>query len=224
MNDLSPKRKEYMKLKSALLLLCGASLALSLVACDNTKKQVDTPSLADPSRTTKAFADSFDSKKTKWKSYEGDWKFEKGELLQASTKNDFPVILNETQSFSDVDVSVSFKPISGYIDASGGLIFRAEDEDNYYIVRANGLENNFRLYTFTDGLRHQLASATVTTPAHNKFHTIRIIAVGDHIQAYLNGKLEIDFHDKTFSKGYTGLWTKADSVTAFDNFKVLQFK
>jgi hypothetical protein len=125
-----------MKTTPTLLSLFVASIFLTLTACDQANKQVDTPSLADPSKTTEAFTDSFDNKNTKWKSYVGDWKFEKGELLQTSTKNDFPVILNESQSISDVDVSVDFKPISGYIDASGGLIFRAEDEDNYYIVRA----------------------------------------------------------------------------------------
>jgi len=213
-----------MKLKSAFLSLCASSIFLGLTACDQANKKIDAPSLADQSKTVEALSDAFDKQNTAWKSYTGDWQFNNGELRQASTEDDFPVILNEAQTFTDLDVSVNFKPVSGEVDASGGLIFRAQDEDNYYIVRANALENNFRLYTFTDGLRHQLASANVTPPSINKFHSMRIIAVGDHIQAYLNGKLEIDHHDKSFNKGYTGLWTKADSVTVFDNFKVLQFE
>ena len=91
---------------------------------------------------------------------------------------------------------------------------------NYYIVRANALEDNFRLYTFINGRRSQIASASVDLPALNKVHQMRVVAKGDHIQAYLNGKLQIDYHDKTFSNGYIGLWTKADSVTIFDNLTV----
>ena len=213
-----------MKHKFVLLSLGVVSLLFVLTACDQSDKKVEALDPIVKPKMVEAIIDHFDSadKNTHWKGYEGEWVFKQGELLQTSTKNDFPVILNESQAFSDLDVSVNFKPISGSIDASGGLIFRAEDEDNYYIVRANALENNFRLYTFTDGLRHQLASASVTPPAFNQFHTIRVIAVGDHIQAYLNGKLEIDFQDKTFRQGYTGVWTKADSVTAFDDFKVRQ--
>ena len=86
------------------------------------------------------------------------------------------------------------------------------------------MEDNFRLYTFTDGYRHQLASATVTPPALGKFHTMQVVAKGDHIQAYLDDKLALDFHDSTFKKGYTGLWTKADSVTIFDDFKIAELE
>jgi len=71
--------------------------------------------------------------------------------------------------FSDLDISVNFKPIAGDIDASGGIIFRAKDKGNYYIVRANALENNYRLYTFTNGQRQQIASVKVSSPALGKF-------------------------------------------------------
>jgi len=69
-------------------------------------------------------------------------------------------------------------------------------------------------------MRSQIASATVNPPSIGKYHTMRVVALGTHIQAYLDGKLYIDHQDKTFVKGYTGLWTKADSVTAFDNFMI----
>jgi len=122
--------------------------------------------------------------------------------------------------FSDLDISVNFKPIAGDIDASGGIIFRAKDKGNYYIVRANALENNYRLYTFTNGQRQQIASVKVSSPALGKFHKMRVVVKGDHIQAYLNGEFKLDCHDDSHKNGYTGLWTKADSVTAFDTFKV----
>ncbi len=195
---------------------------LSLFACNADTENV-TP-IVQENGAIKVISDNFETRNPAWKIYQGDWQFKNSELQQTSVNEDYPLVLREDKSFSDVDVSVSFKPISGDIDASGGLVFRAEDEDNYYIVRANSLENNFRLYTFVDGLRHQLSSATVTPPTLNQYHQIRVVAKGDHIQAYLDGKLELDYHDKTFTKGYVGLWTKEDSVTSFDAFKVLSIK
>jgi hypothetical protein len=166
-------------------------------------------------------SDDFKDQNPAWKVKVGDWVFEKGVLTQTSIKDVFPLILFEKQKFSTVDISVDFKPISGRIDASGGIVFRAVDKDNYFIVRANSLEDNYRLYTFKNGVRTQIASATVDAPAIGKFHSMRVVANGDHIQAYLDGKLFIDHHDSSFTSGYTGLWTKADAVTEFDNFKVM---
>ena len=210
------------KFAAICLILCLGSIS----ACQ--EKKVDQSKAQEKINAIKAsqgvllISDNFSQQSTHWKAYSGQWEFQKGVLTQTSEDNDFPVILNEDKPIADLDISVRFKPISGQIDASGGLIFRAEDEDNYYIVRANALEGNYRLYTFTDGYRHELASASVTPPTLGEFHTMRIVAKDDHIQAYLNGTLELDYHDGTFKKGYTGLWTKADSVTTFDDFIVKQ--
>lgn len=84
------------------------------------------------------------------------------------------------------------------------------------MIRANALEDNFRLYYY-DRSRHQLASARVTPPALGQWHTIRVVAVGDRIQGYLNGALLLDHRDGRYRAGRVGLWTKADSVTAFDD-------
>jgi hypothetical protein len=130
------------------------------------------------------------------------------------------VALLEDRQYADVDVSVKLKPISGKEDASGGIIFRAKDAKNYYVVRANALENNFRLYTMKDGSRNQLASAKVDEPKLGAWSTIRVVAKGPKIQAYLNGKLQIDHEDKTYTEGWVGLWTKADSVTEFDDLEL----
>jgi len=156
---------------------------------------------------------------SKWHSYVGEWSFKDGVIKQSSTKDYYPLALLEDKKFSDVDVSVEFKPISGKIDASGGVVFRAVDSKNYYIVRANALEDNFRLYTFKDGIRSQIASATVDEPKIGEFHNIRVEAKGNNIKAYLNGKLLIEHSDNSFKDGYVGLWTKADSITEFKNFK-----
>jgi hypothetical protein len=113
---------------------------------------------------------------------------------------------------------VQFKPMGGREDASGGIVFRFT-EAKYYVVRANALENNFRLYYYDRG-RHELASARVTAPALGQWHAIRLVAVGDHMQAWLDGARYLDHRDARFKVGRVGLWTKPDSVTAFDDLVI----
>src|SRR5215510_9418272 len=113
---------------------------------------------------------------------------------------------------------MKFKPISGREDASGGIVFRFA-EGRYYVVRANALEDNFRLYTYDRG-RRQIATARVKAPALGQWHTVRLIAVADRMQAWLDGTLYLDHRDARFKAGKVGLWTKADSITAFDDLVV----
>jgi hypothetical protein len=161
-----------------------------------------------------------------WKTVDGLWVVEemagapsgKRVLVQRALENAFNVIVAPGGPYTDVDVSVRFKPISGREDASGGIVFRFS-EGRYYVVRANALEDNVRLYSYDRG-RHQLASARVQPPALGQWHTLRVVAIGDHIQAYLNGILLLDRRDSRFHSGQVGLWTKADSVTAFTNFVI----
>lgn len=161
-----------------------------------------------------------------WRSVDGQWAVEemagapsgKVVLVQRAAKNPFNVIVAPGGPYHDVDVSVRFKPISGREDASGGIVFRFAG-GHYYVIRANALENNFRLYYYDRG-RRQLASAMVDPPALGQWHTIRVIAVGERIQGYLDGKLLLDHRDSRFRVGQIGLWTKADSVTAFDDLVV----
>ena len=160
----------------------------------------------------------------KWKFVAGQWgrRASDGRQVLAQTAETQPwaVAILEDQKFSDVDVSVRFRPISGKEDASGGIIFRAKDGRNYFLVRANALENNFRLYTLVNGKRSTIASARVTEPSLGAWHSIRVVASGPKIQAYLNGTLLLDHSDKTFTDGWLGLWTKADSVTEFADLEV----
>ena len=161
-----------------------------------------------------------------WHVVEGRWTVEevagapsgRRALVQRETKRSFDVIVAPAGPYADVDVSVRFKPMSGREDASGGIVFRFHDS-RYYVVRANALEDNVRLYYYDRG-RHQLASARVTPPALGQWHTIRVVAVGDRIQASLNDTLLLDHRDARFRSGRVGLWTKADSVTAFDDLVV----
>jgi len=161
-----------------------------------------------------------------WKTVEGKWMAEempgvpsgKKVLVQRAVENQFNVIVAPGGPYRDVDVSVRFMPISGREDASGGIVFRFS-EGRYYVVRANALENNFRLYYYDNG-RRQLATATVQPPALGQWHTLRVVAVADNIQAYLDGKLLLNHRDSRFQSGQVGLWTKSDSVTAFDDVVV----
>jgi hypothetical protein len=168
----------------------------------------------------------FDSKGIEgWTTIAGQWAVEEmagapsgtKALVQRATKNEFNVIVAPT-AYSDVDVTMKFKPISGREDASGGIVFRFAD-GKYYVVRANALENNFRLYYYDRG-RRQLASSTVKAPALGQWHTVRVVVVGDQMQAWLNGVRYLDHRDSRFKSGGVGLWTKADSITAFDDLVI----
>jgi len=161
-----------------------------------------------------------------WRSVNGLWAVEEMDgapsgrrvLVQRATENAFNIIIAPGGPYSDVDVSVRFKPMAGREDASGGIVFRFTD-GRYYVVRANALEDNFRLYYYDRG-RHEIASARVQPPAMGQWHTLQVVAVGDHIQASLNGTRLLDQHDSRFRAGQVGLWTKADSITAFDDLVV----
>ena len=161
-----------------------------------------------------------------WTTVNGQWAVEgmagapsgKKVLVQRATKNEFNVIVAPVRPFTDVDVSMKFRPLSGREDASGGIVFRFTD-GKYYLIRANALEDNFRLYSYDRG-RRQLASASVKAPPLGQWHLVRVVAVGDHIQGWLNGSLLLDHRDSRFRSGQVGLWTKADSITAFDDLAI----
>ena len=161
-----------------------------------------------------------------WTSVEGQWAVEdmpgapsgKRVLVQRAVKNTFNVIVAPSGPYSDVDVSMRFKPVSGREDASGGIVFRFSD-GKYYVIRANALEDNFRFYYYDAG-RRMLASARVRAPALGQWHTVRAVIVGDHVQGWLDGVLLLDYRDQRFRAGRVGLWTKADSITAFDDLVI----
>jgi Domain of Unknown Function (DUF1080) len=136
-----------------------------------------------------------------------------------STDTRFPVLIAESGEYADLDVSMKAKAISGKVDQGMGLVFRFRDPKSYYTVRANALENNFRLYRMVNGKRLQFAGANVKVSS-GQWHTLRVVAKGDHITCWFDGKQLIDAHDKTYTTGKVGLWTKADSVIEFDDLAV----
>ena len=126
----------------------------------------------------------------------------------------------DTPAFRDGEISVRFKALAGREDQGGGVVWRVQDRDNYYIARFNPLEDNFRLYRVRDGVRRMLADARVSLPA-GAWHTLRIVQRGDRYAGYLDGRKLLEGRDATFpGPGGVGLWTKADAVTAFDDFTV----
>ena len=132
----------------------------------------------------------------------------------------FPLLIADEGSFQDLDLSVKFKAVSGRVDQAGGLVFRLKDPNNYYIVRANALENNYRLYHVINGRRSQFAGANLKVTS-GEWHELRVEAVGNKITCYYDGPKKIEATDNTFKDaGKVGLWTKADSVTYFDDLKV----
>jgi len=134
---------------------------------------------------------------------------------RVAVDNRFPICIVEDVKALDVELSVSFTPIAGKIDQAAGLIFRVKDANNYYVARANALENNVNLYHVTNGVRRQIAGADVSVP-NGKTQQLAIRIEGNTIKVSLDGRALIEVVDRTIqSPGAVGLWTKADSLTAF---------
>jgi hypothetical protein len=129
---------------------------------------------------------------------------------------EFPALALGDATYTDVVLSTSFKPISGEEDQAAGLVFRVQDEDNYYIVRANALEDNVAIYKYRDGRRSEIVSESVEVPP-GEWRELRVEAVGDRIRGFLDYEQVVETTDDEFPTGRVGLWTKADSVTCFDN-------
>jgi hypothetical protein len=146
-----------------------------------------------------------------------------------ATRSRFPVAVLSDVSAADVDLSVRFRPISGRVDQAAGLVWRYRDQDNYYIVRANALEDNVVLYKVEKGNRTDLPvkgegrtyGKDAEVPA-GQWSTLRVVANGRLFEVYFNGTRLYEVEDATFNQaGKVGVWTKADSVTQFDDLAVV---
>jgi hypothetical protein len=146
-----------------------------------------------------------------------------------NTRTRFPVAVVSDLSAADVDLSVRFRPISGRVDQAAGLVWRYRDQDNYYIVRANALEDNVVLYKVENGERTDLPvkgegrtyGKKAEVPA-GQWSRLRVVANGRLFTVYLNGTRLYDVEDATFTHtGKVGVWTKADSVTQFDDLTIV---
>jgi len=133
-----------------------------------------------------------------------------------TTDNRFPVAIYNEFSGTDVAVSVAFKAISGKGDQGAGLVWRYRDANNYYVTRCNALEDNCTIYRVVGGKRQSFMNKSVTVPS-NTWHSLAVDAHGDHFVVTFNGRVVLDARDGTFKEpGRVGVWSKADSVIAFD--------
>jgi hypothetical protein len=147
----------------------------------------------------------------------------KGLALEQTAKGPKPLFhlcVTDAPKPSDLEMTVDFRPVSGGIDQGGGLVWRYQDHQNYYIARFNPLEKNFRVYKVLQGKRTQLATQE-DLELGDGWHQIKIVQAGTSIECYLDGKKHLEVHDESISRsGNVGLWTKADAVTRFANLKI----
>lgn len=137
------------------------------------------------------------------------------EMSRVAVDNRFPLCVVDTVKASDVELGASFTPIAGKIDQAAGLMFRVKDSNNYYVARANALENNVNLYHVVKGVRRQIAGVDVPVLT-GKTQQLGVRIEGDAIQVSFDGRPLINVNDRTIQgSGAVGLWTKADSLTAF---------
>jgi hypothetical protein len=148
---------------------------------------------------------------------------------QDKTAGRFPLAVWTGASIRNGEVSVAFKTVSGTVDQAAGIVWRYQDPDNYYIVRANALENNIVLYKVENGVRLSIAPKGMPSRAYGvkreipkgQWNNLRIVFKDAQFNVFFNGVQVFEAEDRTFAEaGRTGLWTKADSVTYFDDFAV----
>jgi hypothetical protein len=171
---------------------------------------------------------------------EGEWIVEENPgapsgtriLVQRShelTSARFPLCIYDAFVSSDAAIEVAFQTLSGSVDQAAGIVWRYKDARNYYVVRANALEGNVVLYKVENGKRSDLdpiGSGPLTygskaPVARNQWQRLRVDVRGARFAVFLNGEALFEVHDSTFpGPGRVGLWTKADSVTAFDDLKI----
>ena len=132
----------------------------------------------------------------------------------------FPLAIQRSFSAKNVDASVKFKSVAGAVDQAGGIAVRLTDPDNYYVARANALEDSVRFYRVVKGRREQLEGANLRVTA-NEWHTLGLKADGESFTLSYDGKTLFTATDRTFTgAGQFALWTKADSITRFDQIEL----
>lgn len=162
----------------------------------------------------------------KWAVVRDDSAPSRPNVLRQSGEAKYPVCLRETPAIQDGFVEVKFKAVAGKEDQAGGVIWRAQDANNYYVCRANALEDNVTLYKMVAGKRSVLdivgrqgGYGVAERVAAGRWHKLRVEFAANRFKIFFNGRQLFEIADGTFSRaGKVGLWTKADSVTLFDDF------
>jgi hypothetical protein len=159
----------------------------------------------------------------KWTVVSDDSSFAGRAIEQSSvdrTDYRFPLAIINSVVAKNVDVSVKFKPVAGHVDQAGGIAVRVLDGDNYYVVRANALEDNVRFYRVVKGRRQQIDGVN-TKVTGREWHSLGLKAQGERFTIEFDGKALFATSDKTFAgAGKIALWTKSDSITRFDQISI----
>jgi hypothetical protein len=218
-----------MHVRSSVSLLAALVLFVS-ASCSPTSDYVktnggaDTPSPKGEVRRVDFESASVGALPLEFINVLGEWTVESsgsGKILKQRGdyhNADFPRIVLKDFSFENVHVKARCSMQDGDDDRACGLMFRFRDSDNYYITRANALEDNVRLYRVIGGDRQELASKSLKVTASD-WHTLEAFAEGPRLRVLWDGQEIISFEDGSFAKGKVGLWTKADSITCFDDFE-----
>ena len=216
-----------LKLTTIVCAMILSALSLGVVLAADTVELVSVwnPVGAEPDGCAPALTGG--GGPTKWRNVETDADGQLGlgvsEQSRDATDTRFPLCIVEGRAFSalgNVDVSVRLRPVMGKVDQAGGIAIRLKDERNYYVVRANALEDNVRLYAVIDGDRRQFAGKSVKVSS-TQWHTLRLRAVGDRFAVYFDNELLFEATDRRITEpGRVALWTKADSVTEFVDLSI----
>src|SRR5213594_2305109 len=146
-----------------------------------------------------------------------------GQVEGKGAEHAYKVVLVTGTDGSDADLEVSLLPVDGKGDMGGGLIWRASDDRNYYLTRANPLEQNIRIYRVVKGVRHLLNNFDQTIDVRH-WHTLRVVNRGCRIEVFYDEKRVFDLCDNAFTQGQVGLWTKSDAITYFDDLRLQLLK
>jgi hypothetical protein len=137
----------------------------------------------------------------------------------------FNLCVVDNSNARDVEIRVAFKAMRGKLDQGGGIVWRYQDANNYYIARMNPLEDNYRVYKVVAGKRIQLGTKEDLRIPVGEWHVLKIRQKGNHIECFLDGRKYLETQDDAFAKaGKAGLWTKADAQTYFDGLEIRELK
>ena len=199
-------------------MLMLLAISLSTVVAILLAEAIDFDNLAVGAPPAGWTATKTGTGNAKWTVEKDDTAPSKPNVLKQSGQATYPVCIKDDTSLKDGFVEVKFKPISGREDQAGGVVWRVKDSNNYYVARANALEDNVTIYHTVNGRRTEKKRASMKV-ASNQWHTLRVEFQGAHFSVMCDGKMALDWDDDTFKDaGKVGVWTKADSVTLFDDF------
>jgi 3-keto-disaccharide hydrolase len=202
-------------MKFVAIIISAGMLAIVAAATPETVNFDNVPAGQPPAGWTATKTGSGDAK---WTIERDDTAPTKPNVLKQSGVATFPLCFKDDTSLKDGFVEVKFKAISGREDQAGGVVWRLKDANNYYVARANALENNVTIYHTINGRRTEKKRASMNV-ATNQWHTLRVEFQGPHFAVTFDGKKALEWDDETFKDaGKVGVWTKADSVTLFDDF------